>query len=250
MVKIAGLIAHFERASRSNARSPVQNTPLALIRKDSFFRRQSTFSPKKDRIYRQNGSALLFAVGQQRRSVFRRLRCRFRFDDSDSEALFEPMSPQSPNADSPASRAADSTFEKNGRKFKILSASVRQPTDNNDDDDDDEDDDGDDDEIDDEDNNYHDNSDELPNASALRELIATERTYAARLDVLVDDVLLVVRERHLMSDEQCRTVFGNIEQVRECAARFLAAVAQSTARPARHAIPRPLSHARSPPRTR
>jgi hypothetical protein len=228
MVKIAGLIAQFERASRPNARSPVSNTPLALIRKDSFFRRQSTFSPKKDRIYRQNGSALLFASANNGDLFSAGSDADVDSDDdSDSQALFEPMSPQSANPDSPASRAADSTFQRNGPKFKILSASVRRPTDDNDDDDDDNNNDEDvDDQDDDDQDEDNDNGD--ANTDALRELIATERTYAARLDVLVDDVLRAVRERHLMTDEQCHVVFGNIEQVRECATRFLAAVAQST----------------------
>jgi hypothetical protein len=225
MVKIAGLIAHFERASRSNARSPAQTTPLALIRKDSFFRRQSTFSPKKDRIYRQNGSALLFASANNG-DLFSAGSDAESDDNSESAALFEPLSPQSLTADSPASRTADSTRPPNGPKFKILSASVRHPDDNNNGDDDDDQDEDNDDDVDDDDHS--------DSADSLRELIATEHTYAARLGVLVDDVLLVVRERHLMTDAQCRVVFGNIEQVRECAARFLAAVAapSSAARPA------------------
>jgi hypothetical protein len=219
MVKIAGLIAQFERASRTNGRSTASNTPLKLIRKDSFFRRQSTFSPKKDRVYRQNGSALLFAAAHSG-DLFSAGSDSDSDSDFDSDQLFEPDSPQLLNSDSSASRAADSTTSPNGPKFKILSATVREHGDQDDDDNDTDSDNDDDDDV------------ELSNASALRELIATEHTYAARLDVLVNDVLAVVRRRNLMSDSQCATVFGNIEQVRECAARFLAAVAQSTARPA------------------
>jgi hypothetical protein len=264
MVKISHLIEKFERNSSQSSRARTARASPSpskhAVRKDSFYRRTSTFSPLKDRTYRQNGSSLLFAhhelfsAGSDADT-----------DSSDNDDVLDGADVAS-HGSSTAVKArhfesdelgaplASQTREENSKKplraFQIFAASVKSSPaheqadddddDDNDDDNDDNDDDDDDDDDDDNDNETDGASDQASDnpseavdrsADSLRELVATERTYAARLAVLVDVVLATARERRLMTDLQFATVFNNVEDVRDCTSRFLAALDAASSAP-------------------
>lgn len=55
----------------------------------------------------------------------------------------------------------------------------------------------------------------------LQELLDTERTYVLGLRCVCDEFLAALMDSHILSDEEIRAIFMNIEEIRHCNERFL-----------------------------